>query len=145
MGLRAGLTEITPDVFDQIARGEEPDLPSGERRSIDKAWDDFHVVFKKEGPPLSLAIAGDVLHPESRHTLEDFLGGNHDYYVGFMSPGLVRDIANALTGFALSELTRRCEALDPGQYTCGLGFFGELKAAYTEAAQRGNALVIVIA
>jgi len=145
MGLRAGLTEITSDVFDQVAEGREPDLASGKRHSIDKSWYDFHKVFERKAPPLNLTIAGDRLHPLSPHTIEEFCQGNHEYYIGFMSPDLVRAIADALLGLTLSELKQWYEELGVAQYECALSFFDELKAAYVESAKRGNALMIVIA
>src|SRR5688572_1964137 len=97
MGVRAGLTEIPPDLFEQAVAGGEPNLPNGPRYSIDKAWYEFHAVFKVKGPPLSLAIAGDHLHPLSPHSLDEFCEGNHDYYLCFVSPQLVCEVAQALS------------------------------------------------
>jgi len=144
MGVRAGLTEIPPDLFEQVVAGGEPKLPDEPRHSIDKAWHDFHIVFRSKGPPLSLAIAGDRLHPQSPHTLDEFCKGNHDYYVGFASPRLVREVAEALTGLTASDYKRWESELVGDQYNCGETFFPDLKAAYTEAAVRKNALMIVI-
>lgn len=145
MGIRAGFTEITPDAFNQIRVGGEPALAGGQHHSIDKAWHDFHVVFGRQGPPLSLAIAGDCRHPFSPHSLEEFSTGNHDYYVAFMSPRLVREVAEALATLRPPQLQNWYEELRIGQYDCGFYFFGQLKNAYMEAAKCGNALMIVIA
>jgi hypothetical protein len=143
MGVRAGLTEIPAELFEQVVAGEAK-LPDEPRHSIDKAWHDFHAVFKVKGPPLSLAIAGDHLHPLSPHSLDEFCEGNHDYYVGFVSPRLVREVADALSTLTAAGY-KRCESeLFGDHYNCGETFFPCLKAAYSEAAARQNALMIVI-
>jgi hypothetical protein len=144
MGLRAGLTEITPDAFDKVAAGGDPDLTGGEHYSIDKAWDDFHVIFAAKGPPLSLAISGDCRHPQSPHTLGEFCEGKHDYYLGFASPRLVKEIAKELSTVTDFQFSQWCEQGGKGQYICAATLFPDLKMAYTNAASRGNALVIVI-
>jgi Domain of unknown function (DUF1877) len=144
MGVRAGLTEIPPDLFEQVVAGGEPKLPDEPRHSIDKAWNDFHAVFKVRGPPLSLAIAGDRLHPLSPHNLDEFCEGNHDYYMGFMSPRLVREVADALSTLTASDYKRWESELFGNHYNCGETFFPHLKAAYVDAAGRQNALMIVI-
>ena len=145
MGLRAGLTEITADAFEQAARGGDPDnLTAGERHSIDKAWDDFHLTFGRCGPPLSLAISGDCLHPMCPQSLDEFREGNHDYYVGFMSPRLVREIADVLSRLPLSQLRQWYDELGVGGYDHDFSYFLELKTAYVDAAAHGNALIICI-
>lgn len=145
MGIRAGFTEITPGAFEQIARGGEPDVSRGKRHFIDKAWDDFHTVFERLGPPLSLIIAGDCLHPQSPHSLQDFYKGGHDFYAGFMSAKLVREIADILAALPLLHLTQWYTELGVGGYDRDFYLFDELKAAYVEAAKHGNALMIFIA
>ncbi len=144
MGVRAGLIEISPDLFEQVVAGGEPKLPDEPRYSIDKAWHDFHLVFRDKGPPLGLAIAGDSLSPHSPHNLDEFCEGNHEYYVGFASPPLVHAVADALSGLTASDYKRWESELVGDQYNCGETFFPCLKAAYMEAAARKNALMIVI-
>jgi hypothetical protein len=144
MGVRAGLTELPRDLFEQVLAGGEPTLPNEPRHSIDKAWHEFHSVFKLKGPPLSLVIAGDHLHPLSTHRLDEFSTGNHDYYIGFMSPSLVRDVADALSTVTAIDYKRWESELFGDRLHCGEAYFSQLKSAYTEAAERQNALMIVI-
>jgi hypothetical protein len=136
MGIRASLTEITPDAFEQILQGGEPDVSQGSRHFIDKAWHDFHVVFSRLDWPLNLVIAGDGLHPQSPHSLQEFCAEGHDFFAGFMSPALVREIAGALHDLSLQELTRWYDELGVGGYDREFYLFNELKAAYVEAAKR---------
>ena len=144
MGVRAGFSEITPEVFAQVAAGAQPDITPGIRHSIDKAWHDFHVVFRSKGPPLSLAIAGDYRHPLSPHSLDEFCDGRyHEYYVGFASPQLVQEVAEALAKVTASDYKRWETELVGDQYSMET-FFPTLKTAYLEAAVRRNALMIVI-
>jgi hypothetical protein len=133
MGIRASLTEITPDIYEQVCAGLEPKFPeSPHYYFIDKAWHDFHAVLRDKGMPLSLAIAGDCLHPQSSHALDEFCEGNHDYYLGFVSPNLVQLISQSIT------------AVTPSDYAGWEGEFAQLQAAYLDAAARKNALVVVI-
>lgn len=145
MGVRAGLTEIPSDLFDSMVAGGESTFPYAARRSIDKAWHDFHTVFQGQGPPLSLAISGDCLQPQSPHSLSEFCEGNHNWYVGFASPALVNEVAQVLANLTSSDYKRWETEMTGKQYNCGETFFANLKAAYTEAAARKNALMIVIA
>ena len=144
MGVRAGLVEIPPDLFEQVVAGREPKLPDHPRHSIDKAWYDFHAVFKAKGPPLNLAISGDQLHPMSPHSFDEFCEGSHDYYIGFASPRLVREAAGSLATTTAADYKRWESELFGDEYNCGETFFPQLKAAYAEAAARQSALMIVI-
>jgi hypothetical protein len=144
MGVRASLSEVTPAAFAQVRRGGEPKLPDGEWHSIDKAWFDFHSLFGKMGPPLSLVITGDCLHPQSPHTLEDFCRGGHEWYLGYASPELVREAANALSAISTAQVQEWYEESSCGAYDCDFYFFDKLKSAYVSAAEHCNALQILV-
>ena len=144
MGVRAHLTEIAPYLFEQVVAGGEPHLPDAPSHSIDKAWYEFHLVLRTKGLPLCLAVAGDFLHPQSPHTLDEFCKGDHEYYVGFASPKLVQEVGDALANLTVSDYKRWEAELVGPDYNCGEMFFPNLKAAYTEAAAQGHALMIVI-
>jgi len=144
MGVRASLTEISPEQFEQVVAGGQPKLPNEPSYSIDKAWNDFHFLFRCKGHPLRHAIAGDYLHPQSPHSLDEFCEGNHEYYLGFASPRLVLEVAHSLTDLSAMDYKRWENELMGTQYNCGETFFPYLKAAYESAAARKNALMIVI-
>lgn len=145
MGVRASFLEISAELFEQIVAGGEPELPREPRQCIDKAWNDFHAVFKAKGSPLCLAISGDHRHSLSPHTLDQFCEGHHEYYFGFASPDLVRQIANALFDVSSSDYKAWEVVLVGDCYNIGQVFFPNLKAAYLEAAAHHNALMILIA
>jgi hypothetical protein len=145
MGVRGSFTEISPEIFEQLVRGEEPQIPEGRWHSVDKAWYAFYRGFHQKGPPLSLAMTGDCLHPLSPQTLDDFCKGGHEWYFGLVSPKLVREVAEALTALSTAELQKSCDECGCGAYACDSYFFTELKSAYASAAERGNALMIMIA
>ena len=143
MGVRGHLTEIAPELLNHVLAGKEPELPNAPCYRIDKAWHNFHIVFRTKGPPLSQAIAGDCLHPQISHTFDDFLEGGYDYFVGFASTNLVQQVAEALSSLTAVEFERwQREAVD-GQYPCREEL-ENLKTAYREAAANKNSLVILI-
>lgn len=144
MGIRASFSQITPDIFEQMVRGEEPKIAEGEWHSIDKAWFDFHTVFRQKSHPLDLVIAGDCLHPQSQQTLEEFCKGGHDWYFGLASPTLVHEAAKALSALSTVELKQWYDEQNCGGYDCSFYFFAQLKSAYTSAADHGNALMIMV-
>ncbi|MEX0718643.1 MAG: hypothetical protein WD066_18765 [Planctomycetaceae bacterium] len=144
MGVRAGLTVISAEAFDEIVAGKEPDC-TGPYYPLDKAWRDFRIILEDRDPPLRYAISGDVLHPQSPHTLEEFCEGNHEWYAGFVSPRLVREIAAELEALPPSEWQRWYDERCDGSYDPDGTFFQELKAAYGDAARSGRALMIFIA
>jgi Domain of unknown function (DUF1877) len=148
MGVRAGLHEITPQAFDEMMAGGNPDVSGGKYYALDKAWSEIHDMLQPAGYPLNQAIVGDALHPDSNHSYEDFCVGKHDYYAGFVSVEMVKKIARALEGIQvpdIPEISRRGEN-DSHVYIDYVGsMFRVLQAAYREASSRGNALMVVIA
>jgi hypothetical protein len=144
MGIVAGLHEITPIIFEHLCAGLEPEFPTNSHHFIDRAWYEFHTVFRSFGPPLSLAITGDCLHPKSAHTFDEFSEGNHDYYAGFVSPGLVQQIAESLVSVTPADYKRWESEVFGDQYRGTETSFIDFRAAYIEAAARKNALMIVI-
>lgn len=146
MGVRAGLTEINPQEFEELIAGRSPDVSGGEYHSLDKAWGDIHEALRQVGPPLDKVLSGDRLHPDCHQTFEDFYRGSHDYYVGFASPELVREVADALARINPPEDVRR-EGSAKFDYNADYvgWYFRELQKVYSGAADRGNALMIVIA
>lgn len=144
MGVRAGLTEIPSEIFEQISAGAEPAIPKEPHYSIDKAWNDFHQVFRNLGPPLDHAISGDRRHPQCLHTMDNFCGGDHEYFVGFASPELVQEVSNALASLTPADYKRIEVQFYGDGYNCGETFFSALKAAYENASAAENAVMIVI-
>ena len=145
MGQLATFVEIAPKLFEKVIAGKEDD-PTGDRQhSLDKAWDSLHTVLQSKGPPLSLAIIGDRPHPDGGHSLDEFIQGDHDYYIALMSPRLVQEVAKALKNVTAAEF-KQWESdlgIEPGESV--EASFPELKAVYQEAAAAKNALMIVIA
>ncbi len=144
MGVRGSFTEITPDIFEQMVRGEEPKIPEGKWHSIDKDWFDFHSIFSKKGYPLNLVITGDHLHPQSQQTLDAFCAGGYDWYFGLASPQLVDEADKALQELSIAELKIWYDDQECGGYDCSFYFLAELKSAYASAAEHGNALMIMV-
>jgi hypothetical protein len=148
MGVRAGLHEITPQAFDEMMAGGNPDISGGKYYALDKAWSEIHDMLKPAGYPLNQAIVGDVLLPGSEHSYEDFYEGKHDWYAGGVTVEMVRKIAKALEAIQVPdvpEISYRGEN-DSHVYIDYVGsMFRVLQAAYREASSRGNALMVVIA
>jgi hypothetical protein len=145
MGQLAVFVEIAPDVFEQVIAGAESDLTGRRKHLIDKAWDSLHSVLRSMGPPLSLAITGDCVQPQGGHSLDEFIQGNHDYYLALMSPRLVEEVAAALTNVAAAEFKQWERELGGERHSAVERSFPLLKTTYREAAVAKNALMIIIA
>jgi len=148
MSVKATLFEIPPYIYDQVASGiSAADLIANANTDywIDAGWYDYHEIFQLSGPPLSMAMSGDSLHPESPHSFEEYCAGGHNHYLGFASPLLVRQIADALLEIptSLYEGWTR-ERWPTSKERCSVTFFPDLKRAYSEAASHGNAIEIAI-
>jgi hypothetical protein len=145
MGQLANFVEIPPDLFKKIIAGKDPALERYPQHSIDKAWDSFHAVLQSKGPPLSLAITGDRAHPDGGHSLDEFIQGDHDFYIALMSARLVQEVAKALTNVTAAEFQKWENELGVDPDSSVETFFPQLKATYLQAAAAKNALMIMIA
>ena len=145
MGQLATFAAIGPDLFERITAGTDPDLTGCRVHSIDKAWDSLHSVLRSKGPPLSLAITGDCIHPQGGHSLDEFIQGDNDYYIALMSPRLVQEITAALTNVTAKEFKQWESESGDNRHSAVELFFPQLKAAYREAAAEKSGLMIVIA
>lgn len=58
MGVRATITEISPQAFMEFVGDGNPDISKFKSWFLDKAWSEIHDMFQREGYPLSLAIVG---------------------------------------------------------------------------------------
>jgi hypothetical protein len=141
MGIRAELTQLTPEEFDQILSGEDSDTSESEKWSIENLWSEFNELFKEADPPLVYMIVGDCRHPEFSHDLEEF---THDFYMGLMSPQLVQQIAPLLDAITATELRRLYADRGMDFDDSSQDMFDELKSAYAESAAAENALMIVV-
>jgi hypothetical protein len=88
-----------------------------------------------------LLIAGDTPHPQGPLTLEDLIEGRSDYYIAFISPSLTMAIHNELRQFDEGLITDELQEVLARER----GDWEELCQAYADVAERGNALMIVIA
>lgn len=145
MGQLATFAELGPDLFAQIVAGADYDLAGCRVYRIDKAWYSLHAVLRSKGPLLSLAISGDCVHPQGRHSLDEFIRGDHEYYLGLMSPRLVQEITEALTKVTATKFKQWETELGVDRHFSVAPLFPQLKAVYREAAAEKNALMIVIA
>lgn len=143
MGITASLKAIQIDLFERWIAGSEENS-GGPGESIDKAWSEFHKVFASLGSPLSLAITGDHRHPVCPQTYDEFRAGEHEIYLGLVSPELVREIAEALSKLTLEEYKRRDFELHGEDFCFGDTYLTTLKAVYANAASQGNAIVVLI-
>jgi hypothetical protein len=109
-------------------------------------------MLHRAGYPLSQAIVGNALHPDANHSYDEFIKGNHDYYVGFATVELVKQIARVLESIEVpnslphnAEISQWNES-DKRQYIDDVGsYFRSLQSAYRDASLHGNALMVVIA
>ena len=151
MGVRATITEITPQAFDEMMADGNPDISGSKSYSLDKAWSEIHKMLQPAGYPLCQDIVGDALFPSSQHSYDDFNNGAHDYYAGLVTIELVKRIANVLEGIQMPDLPASSEISqwnesDKHKYIEYLGScFRSLQDAYREASRHGNALMVVIA
>jgi hypothetical protein len=149
MGIRAGLTEISANAYTKVKAGgniDEADLENRTWTSLDKAWYGFHNVFKQMAPPLKLTISGDYPHPLGAPDVDVFdESPDYDFYLGFMSPPLVEEIADSLSMLSYAEIARLFELIGIEFDSYFQHHLEAMKQAYSQAAKNRNALYICIA
>lgn len=145
MGKLATFAELGPDLFGRVVVGANPDLAGCRVHSIDKAWAALHAVFRSRGPPLSLAIAGDLDHPQGGHSLDDVIQDDCDFYIALVSPQLVQAVAKSLDRITSKTLKQWEREAGGDRRSAAERFLPCLKVAYREAAAESNGLMIVIA
>lgn len=149
MGVRAELREIPAAAFARVKAGGDiikEDLETGAWTSLDKAWYDFHNLFKQMDSPLKYVIAGDYPYPLSPRDIETFVeNDDYDFYMGFVSPPVVREISDSLSKLSDLELTRMLEEVGMEFDRYCQRYFKDMKRTYSQVAKNGNALYICIA
>src|SRR5262245_52689659 len=61
MGIRASFRVVPVEAFAAVRADPNAELPSdGETFRIEKAWFNFHLIFRDEPSPLRFIIAGDL-------------------------------------------------------------------------------------
>lgn len=142
MGIRAHFTVITEEDLRQITEGGNPSLEGGRKYRLEKSWTDFQTIFSAFEPPLDKTIVGDTKHPQETHSIEM---RSHDFYCGFVSVPLVQTIATKLNSIDDEQILCLYRDANVAEHDPDLYFFGQLKAAYSDAASESNALMILIA
>jgi hypothetical protein len=153
MGVRASLTQIPSEIPKLLreAREYEPsehtlgaqyDWNSFPSVTLDKAWQDFVVVFKKIGPPLHYAIEGDYSHPDS---IETWDYETSDYYTGYVSKEHVQGVSSALSKLSYSDISSAFEQAGIEYDEYNQRYFEGLICFYQEAAKKHSAVMILIA
>jgi hypothetical protein len=148
MGLRASVILISPEAYAAMVKDPQTDdvSLSGKCFEIDKAWSEFHQVFKQMGEPLKFAIEGKFC------PYGNFETGEVDGGVGFVSAALAARIAKALAKLpfkTISDAVRESWRNHGHEYSDErdeyLGYHYEtLQKAYATAAQRKKAVFISI-
>jgi|GEM_PF-4102352 len=62
MGVRAGLTVVTPAELQEIMDGGNPDLKGAQHYHLDKAWSGIHDLLLDADEPLALAMVPTGCH-----------------------------------------------------------------------------------
>ena len=149
MGIRAGLTEIPADVYAKVKAGgniDDNDLKDRVWTSLDKTWHGFHLVFKRMDMPLKFVVSGDFAHSLGAKDINSFEErADNDFYLGFMSPPLVRDIAASLSQLSNEEVAQHFAVTGIEFDAYFQNHLNALIKAYSQAAKNGNALYICIA
>ena len=148
MSVTASLKQISADVYEKVKAGggidkEDLDL---ERTVLSRSWYVLHIVSKQMPPPLRYFMSGDYVHPLGAPDIDSFRQpGYEDFYLGFMSPSLVKQVADDLSLLPREELARFFERAGKEFDDYFQHYFDAIKQAYSNAAEKGNALNITIA
>lgn len=147
MGMRASLTLISSRDYAALLKNPKADISlDGEHYDIDKAWVEFHKVFKRLGGPLKFAIEGKYCPYGNFEENDDGMAD------GFVSATVAARIAQELAKLPLKSIIDSVK----GDYrNMGLDFpegegpylrahFATLKKAYTAAAKKKMAVHIGI-
>lgn len=138
MGLNADLTVISRTDYRKYPRVSPTPLAEF---ALNKGWTALESALRDMPKPLGLALRGD------RPTLAEF-EGDWDAYDAFVTPGLVRRIDAVLAVVSDAEMISALKAVGYARlkrkHAEHLAFFGQLKAAYREAAKRDAYLRIFI-
>jgi hypothetical protein len=151
MGIRAIYSLISAHEFNKHKRDlANADLARSLSITIDKAWLEFHQVFREMAKPLRLVIRGDY---SAYGRLEGGLievgdEDGDDFYLAHLSPSMVKKINAALSEFTEDDLFISIRQLG---WPCGRPeknyyrtHFKNLKEAHKTATERGAALEILI-
>jgi hypothetical protein len=149
MGVRASLREISATTFMKLQAGEkldEDDLIEPSSAFLDIFCRDFHVMFKQADSPLRYIFDGDFPHPSSAANIDDYLMNTaSNYFVGFVSPDLVKEIADALPRLTNTYIKRLAQQAGIIWQAYHEGYIQEIKDVYIRAARNGSALCVTIA
>jgi hypothetical protein len=155
MGTRASFGLVPAEVFAELQDNANAEIPySDEHYDFGKTWFNFHLIFRDEPGPLRYIIQGDIAErPLDRNlVLEDDQEEEEadGTYFGYVSPGTVLEIAEALKGFPRWKMMERLRKVNPWWVRHKEGrdrfarAFDELNRVYTTAAAQGAALQILI-
>jgi hypothetical protein len=148
MGLRAGLIEISATSLAQVKAGEtltEDELKTYAWTSLDKAWYEFYRLFKRMVSSLKYAISGDYPHPLGPQSLDEFAeNGISDFYIGFVSPSIVKDICLSLAELSNQDINRMYGEIGLEFDKYSQSYLENLRHAYSRATANTNALCICI-
>ncbi len=102
----------------------------------------MHYIFQEFEPPLKYTIIGDSVHPLSSNDIEDLIENRTEFYIGFMSPKLVKEVSKELDKLKQRDLTNIYKRYNDIFDEYNKKYLSNLKEAYSTAAANDNALYI---
>ena len=145
MGKSAHINEIHPNTITKALNGEVitvEELKFGINKDLDKSWMVMHSIFQEFGPPLKYTIIGDSIHPLSPEKLDDLIENKSEFYIGFMSPSLVKDVSKELEKISSHNLNELYKKHDEEFDEYNMSYFSNLREIYSYAAKNESALYI---